>query len=161
MHEHDLGLDAGVDQLGHDDRVGGRVDAAGQQAPVHGLGDLHLLLLGPRRQPELGADDPLPGGDAAGAAGRLDPVGVLQREVGVGLGQAGDGRPVPDRGGQHLVRRADDVVRGVIGGGVGEARPAHAGAPARAAAIWMIWSSWPPTSFCRPHSRRMSAPLTS
>ena len=147
-----------------DDRVGGRVDAAGQQAPVHGLGHLHLLLLGPRRQPELGADDPLARGDATGAAGRLDPVGVLQREVGVGLGQAGDRRPVPDGGGQHLVRGADDIVRavlGTVGAGVGEAGPAHAGAPARAAAIWMIWSSCPPTSFCRPHSRRMSAPLTS
>jgi GNAT superfamily N-acetyltransferase len=33
--------------------------------------------------------------------------------------------------------------------------------PCRVAAIWMIWSSWPPTSPRRPHSIRISAPDTS
>jgi hypothetical protein len=59
-------------------------------------------------------------------------------------------RPTPG------LRRA---LRGPAGAR-GAPRGAYAARRASSAAIWMIWSSWPPTSRWRPHSKRISAPET-
>src|SRR4029453_11508464 len=101
-----------------------------------------------RGQAELGADEPLAALDSARAGGDLDPVGVVEHQARVGVRQAGHRRPVPDRRGQEIDAGADHVGR--LRAVADETGSTHAGASASAAAIWMIWSSWPPTSFWRP-----------